>query len=1760
MRSIYSFIYSFFIYNMAQILKYSSGGTSPKPIKIGSKYYTKEQLKSDLYGDKLDEYIKFREFNSKEAANFRKNLNDQVDALINGSLTLEGNTLIDSQNRWSNNGEYAKPKLFGKLNKEQKANNDSLDVANYLVRALNSNKLSTYTAPSEYNLFESDTFKTYDNIQDDENWLKESIDSRRNRIAKSLEDEANKLTQDLNYRDKYSYEGWQDAEWDNRANATIQKLKNAAEILKNPAVKGIDLKLQLNSLGYGDLMDLLAEQEIANTTAGGNSTSTANGNGNSQNTSKGKLFSVVPQGLFNFTAPKITYKGKEYTYGTPKFNSIQDQVIKDENGEDITIGAYLKRIAGKQSRVDRSHPDFATAPSGYNYFTNVTQNFKRGNNKSNIRAAYLLRRDPLDASNSILRVVYGDKRAGSYYLYDGRTKTAYAAGFDSNGNPYRIKGTSPIRLDSLDTVIPTSVAESVDNFSTDLIFGQHGNFDVEKLNKFIANNENLINNDKLAINNYIGGLRKLLKATQGTTKRKKGELKQANKTYYYIDFYGTNDGRPLRIYFKNQAFRDKANRENDLDAYWIQGVRIATGKASTVYTTAGPMQKINYTVTLPKNKEGGVLKAQLGVKVSDEVPEPVNTQPKPKKKRPLNGRDMTLSSVNNYNKELEAGQDFDAGQARRLAYSLIDLGSAVGSLIPGANLASTAVGVAMTTANAAEDFSDAIDGKMSYWDATKNAGVNLGLDAISLLPALKAVKIGKIAKTVLKTIPRLFGYAQAVNLITSEDAKALGKTFAKLGSGNLDQLNTQDFTNITQAIRIATMIGRDTKGTYRKAKSKIGSKTGEVEIKGTVGDQEVVTKVKREDVTSKKLGYKYIDDTKVKQKLVAEANSNSKYTKPQVQETDADGKKLTNEDGTPKMKTSNFEVKDVKNIDRTVLRDHTFDQQVGHPKALFEGWFGYKGLNAPISDAYIAKNWDPIRAVNGQITKASKKAASETKLPGASELKSKVEQMRKDKLISEEQANAILESGITRKGFIEKMASKEKMTPEEYIKYITDNGLYKKTVNKYINSQAEELNQKAQQEVVKAQKQIEHQKVVEQKRQLKEEQKQKRQDYKDLKKYAESILSKQKDNTLKDALGKLSSQKRKKVLQKAQQMSKNATSKDVKDNNFLSSLKWQYLNNEFKQGGSIERGLSLINAYKSGGLVIPKFQNSGQVNYLYDPNKYYLEDIANYNTTTIPDLNKIFIKQNTPSQSGRAEGLTDKDKTASDITYQNGVDILKNFISSGNFISNIDNYLKSNSVENYNSNISKLRELRAKFERENYKYKDNTVKEYNKLFHLIFPDYNKYSPKLNDIYGGATNQRHVISFANTEDQKDYRTFTKDGKTYWLDNAGYLREGEYGKPKVIKPEQAVEDSQNVLVNGAKTETDAGARTGSEQFTSDLFKPKTRPNPIQWLRMAELAGALGTNAKATDELLKYRSYNQDAPYRLAYLYDKYPLIAATQNQVGSLNTQLSTPTTADLGSYLASRQTGFSKGLTAMQNAYNENYNTFLTSKAGVQEAASYNNATEVEASNNNVARAVTAENMKHKAKADLYSANFAQGIKPFLSETRQYMQDAEKLRQKADYDVQSAIAKQKYDNDIAAINENYVKNIKDAEFLKANEGKSDYAIIQAWLAKHPKEINGYKALLETPTMDYYKSQAKLYEILAPNIGFLNNTTLAYNFESGGKLTAKDRIKIQKVKDYNAARRQDSKESLKSITKDKEEFGKNYRAMSAGTLKMLERTLK
>lgn len=1668
MRSIYSFIYSFFIYNMAQILKYSGGGTSPKPIKIGSKYYTKEQLMTDLYGDKLDEYIKFREFNSKEAANFRKNLDNQVNALIDGRLTLNGNTLIDSKGEWSNTGEYAKPKLFGKLNEEQIKNNESLDVANYLIRALNSNKIATYTAPSEYNLFESDAFKTYNDMLEDTDWHNEDVTKRRNLIAKSLEDEANKLANDSNYQSKYSYEGWQDVDWDTRANATIQKLRDAAKILGDSTINGLDLKLKLGQLGYGDLANYLEKEEKIETPQDKqvkqeNPEGQKNPEGTQDKKSQKVSAGWEERNAFNFSAPVFIYNGKRYVYRSPEYKKLvaQNPKVTLPDGTVTTISSIIKKAEKDAKQIDRTQTTFYTpVPAGYNYFNNVTESFA---GTQDLHSAYLLRQDALSPEGSILRLIFNSNKQNTGpktvdLFFDPENVKFYEVAYDSNKTPIRGKEMNITNGFNFKQNAPiTQIIKPTGN--NDIIFNGIADLHPEQLYKqfsdYIKTHQDEINsktgNSKLK-GMYLGSINRILEeVNRGKLSNISGIMRNSGDKQIFIR---TADNKLVVIHLN----------------------RPLENKQPITYDT---LEKIEV------KKEGGkIVKAQAGVKVdvqeepSQEIPQVYSTeQPKTYKtpKTPA-GRSMPISRKEQRLQEAVNGE-FSAHDSARLALSLIDLGSAIFGVLPGTSALSTATGVASSLGTAVADYTD---DKVGFWNATGNLVMNLGLDAASLFPGLKSLKVGKALKFIGNVLPRAIGAFWGYGLIKDENQKnLLLSTGKKIAEGDFGKLTTQDFENITTLIRMATLGARDVASVRNR-------KPGNVVITGKVGDTKVKTTVKGDDVKGtlgrRMKGLNPRFRSKAKQKLVEDVNKSS---------VDAKGNSM------------GWKPDDITDFKTEVIPVEAEYK----PKAFMENILGLgnKGFNWVGSDKWFATHFPKYH--RGMVTDADVVRMRDTYTDSKyAELNNYFPEYS-NREIRDLMNNGRYDTELRNK----KAAERRKLIDSGSIEVskVTDFDINRLT-NDVINDEG-----------VKVPDNIE-----------------------DLVKQAKTF----------------------------------ATVGGYFDKNSFETKLLELIRG-YKQGGRIERGLSLINAYKSGGLVIPKFKEGSQTtaptttvtpynyisnNFLFDPENYYTTP-TKYNTTTFTDadLNKVFIPKGTNSQAGQKAGLTGTPTVPEAIKYSRGIEKLKDYVKKGTFKDDITKYLETNSVRDYNNTISELRRLRSQFEHNRYNTKGDEVQKYNELFNAIFGNYRHSASKLYDTYAEATADRHVLSFANLYDQIGNRIFTKDGKTYWLDNAGYLREGEYGKPKVIKPEQAVEDSQNVLVNGAKTETDAGAGsgggTGSTQYASNQFKTKTRPNPIQLLRMAELAGALGTNAAATNELLKYRSYGQNPFWRQASLSDKYPLIATTQNQNGSFYTQLKNPTTADLGSYLASLQAGYSKGFTAMQNAYNENYNAFLTSKAGVQEAANYNNAAEVEAGNNNVARAVTAENMKDKVRADLYSTNFAQGIKPFLSETRQYMQDAEKLKQRAAYDVQSAIAKQKYDNDIAAINENYVSSI-DKDFLKANEGKSDAAIIQAWLTAHPDKTKEYKALLETPTMDYYKSQAKLYEILAPNIGFLNNTTLAYNYESGGKLTAKDKMKIQKVKDYNAARRQDSKESLKSITKDKEEFGKNYRAMSAGTLKMLERTLK
>lgn len=1825
---------------MAQVLKYQAGGTTPKPIKVGNSYYTADQLKKELYGSKLDDYIKFQDFDSKRAQTFRKNLENQVNAIIDGSLRLEGNSLVDSGGRWKNNGEYAKAKLFGKLNEDQKANNESLDVANYLIRALNSGKISTYSAPDEYDI--TTALKGFDNVKDDDDWKKLDTKDRMSQIAKGFTDEATKLGSDQSYKDKYSYEGWQNVDWDKRADATIAKLNEIAGILNNPNLTDLQKKIELGKLNI-NLEDYLTQKEQKEQKKG------TQGEGKQGGQPE---FEIVNKGIFDFTAPKFKYKGKEYTYGTDEANKILNQTITGSDGKPISIGAYLEQEKQKYntSLIDRNHIDFATVPSQYKYFSNITDNFVKGSARGakDVRAAYILRKDPLDSTGSIIKVVYkgrdgSDRGDTGYYRYNQGKLIPIGVNTD-NGDVYDLQGAEPVNLSALDNILAKSNAEDQGKYTTDLIFGG-GDYNVDNLDKFIQNGEYIrqLNSNKLRLRSYITSLRKALQKTANSMKRRAGVTKDAKgKDVYYIDIIGTNDKRPLRIYFKNQKYRDAALKNNNLEASHIRAVNLPNKQVisednPTPYEYKGEQTFYKFPTL---NKEGGVLFAQMGVQLDDSPVKASEVKVKPEKKsKKLNGREMTLSATNNYNKELEAGVDFDSGEARRLAYSLIDLGSAVASLIPGANLASTAVGVGMTAATAGEDFADAFKGKMSFGDATWNTVSSLGLDAISLIPGLKAAKIGKNLKFVLKAIPRLIGYAQAVNMLRPESAAAIGKTMGKISSGSFDQLTTQDFTNITHAIRIATMIGRDTKGTYRKGRNMLGKKTEQVEISGKINGQEIKTTVNKEDITTSKFKVKRIDQDKVKQKLAEEANRRDDITKkPLIQEKDAEGKLLTNEDGTPKMKQPLFEVEDVKNTNTSAIRDHNlYESEVGHPKKLFEGWFGYKGYNSPISDAYIAQRWDPILRLNGQLTdkKAARIAKSLVSLDLSPEVKQKINQMRTAKMISQEQADNAL-TGSPRAYYLSVVARKLGMTPTQYVKRKYNSGekddMRKQIISEYSNDLMREANKREQTirtniarsqekkkerhignaidkeraKAIRERRRLDHQEINAKNklaRQKAQAQSQKRKELRDLKKYAETILGKNK--ALSDKFNNLTPRQQSKVIRSAHNIAEQG-GKNNYDTNFLNSLQWTFNPanpKHLQQGGRLDRGFVLINAYKSGGYMIPKFWDGGKndVNDIrYNPEKPFMEDVPDdYTVFYGKNLDDEFYSAGTPATNSQktlyrsnpsllANGVTVKAKT-----YRDAEEAYKKSVNAGDFIPHIAKFLEGHTWEEYNKAVDQLRADKKEINKLKYKEELTTIspeerkrlqaliKRFNTNYTLILGpigDDTRIDPEQFYLNGGATLERN-LGFLKTDQFTDQRTFTdKNNKQVYLDNAFLLHLGAYpttpqntstavngtgGTPAETVVGASTNRNSKTVNPDAEKKTDA-----TRQDMSDPTKTVTKPNPIQALRMSELAGALATNAKATNELLKYKAPTIDAPYRLAYLAGKYPVIAATQNQVGKVNTMASTPVTSDVGTYLSNAQSAYSKGLTAMQNAYSENYNAYLASKDKVAEAGNYNNAASIQANNENVTKYVTAENMKNKVRADLYSSNFSQAIKPYLSETRTWLQEAETNKLKAKYEAENQLAKEDYANEIRVLNEETVANILNnagsdrAKYEKDATGnrRSNEAIIQLYYAEHPDKASEYQQKRFDATQKYSKKLIENSTLMSPNFKWFTTTKETWGYKQGGSLTPNDRIKLQKIKDYNTARRQDSKESIKSITKDKEEFGKNYRAMSAGTLKMLERTLK
>lgn len=163
--------------------------------------------------------------------------------------------------------------------------------------------------------------------------------------------------------------------------------------------------------------------------------------------------------------------------------------------------------------------------------------------------------------------------------------------------------------------------------------------------------------------------------------------------------------------------------------------------------------------------------------------------------------------------------DFTDVELARIGGAAADIVAAVAAFAPGAGTAVAAgAGVTSTLANLYADFND--DG-VTAWEATKNLGMNLGMDLLGLIPGGGAAsKFAKITKSIGGLIPKIalaYGAMATVNN-GGEIKKSLDKAM-----DNPTKLNVQDWQNIAQAISVISG-GSTMAGTAYKKKMGTASK------------------------------------------------------------------------------------------------------------------------------------------------------------------------------------------------------------------------------------------------------------------------------------------------------------------------------------------------------------------------------------------------------------------------------------------------------------------------------------------------------------------------------------------------------------------------------------------------------------------------------------------------------------------------------------------------------------------------------------------------------------------------------------------------------------------------------------------------------------------------------------------------------------------------------------------------------------------------
>lgn len=212
--------------------------------------------------------------------------------------------------------------------------------------------------------------------------------------------------------------------------------------------------------------------------------------------------------------------------------------------------------------------------------------------------------------------------------------------------------------------------------------------------------------------------------------------------------------------------------------------------------------KTDYNASPLKRKEGGIIKAQWGVSTDYIVDRrkpatELNDEEKKLNKKATDSYDKT-QSIKFDNKDLtDAGGIIKTSDRVKMGAAMADLLSAGLGFVPGANIASAGIGAASSLAEFGADASDGLE-----WGDVRNLALNLGMDAVSLIPAMKSIKAAKAMSKLAKFVPLIATAIGACSLFNDQERESLISSLKKVTSGNIKDLSTDDFKNLATISRV----------------------------------------------------------------------------------------------------------------------------------------------------------------------------------------------------------------------------------------------------------------------------------------------------------------------------------------------------------------------------------------------------------------------------------------------------------------------------------------------------------------------------------------------------------------------------------------------------------------------------------------------------------------------------------------------------------------------------------------------------------------------------------------------------------------------------------------------------------------------------------------------------------------------------------------------------------------------------------------------